>query len=79
MTTLDRYIIRQFLMNFAILSAVLMGLFLVVDLIVDLDEFLAAGRAHKARFGGGAMLATVYTVVDYYVPVLLLIYVFSVG
>lgn len=43
MKTLDRYIIRTFLINFTILFVVLMSLFVVVDLIVDLDEFLEAG------------------------------------
>ncbi len=44
MKTLDAYIIRQFVINFAILYVVLMSLFVVVDLIVDLDEFLEGGR-----------------------------------
>lgn len=44
MKTLDRYIIRLFLINFAILFVVLMALFVVVDLIVDLDEFIQAGQ-----------------------------------
>jgi lipopolysaccharide export system permease protein len=43
MKTLDRYIIRQFVVNFAILYVVLMTLFVVVDLIVNLDEFLKGG------------------------------------
>ena len=43
MKTLDLYIVRQFVVNFAILYVVLMTLFVVVDLIVDLDEFLKAG------------------------------------
>jgi len=49
MKILDRYIIRQFLVNFAILYVVLMTLFVVVDLIVDLDEFLEAGRNWARR------------------------------
>ncbi len=44
MKTLDRYIIRQFVVNFAILYVVLMTLFVVVDLIASLDEFFEAGR-----------------------------------
>ncbi len=80
MQTLDRYILKQFLTNFVILLAVLMGLFIVVDLIVDLDEFLQAGKEHADRDGFGIpIVATLYTVVDYYVPVVLLIYVFFSG
>ncbi len=56
MKTLDRYIIRQFVVNFAILYVVLMTLFVVVDLIVDLDEFLEAGR-NWARRGAVARQA----------------------
>ena len=40
----DRYIIRQFLVNFVILLCVMMMLFTVVDMILNLDEFLEAGR-----------------------------------
>ncbi len=79
MSTLDRYIIRQFLVNFVILLAVLMGLFIVVDLIIDLDEFLQAGQRLKDRYIGGAVVATLASVVDYYYPVLLLVYVFFSG
>ena len=43
MKILDAYIIRQFVINFTILYVVLMTLFVVVDLIVNLDEFLEAG------------------------------------
>lgn len=49
MKTLDLYIVRQFVVNFAILYVVLMTLFVVVDLIVDLDEFLEAGRRWAQR------------------------------
>jgi len=54
--TLDAYIIRQFVINFAILYVVLMTLFVVVDLIVDLDEFLEGG-ANWARRGAVARQA----------------------
>ena len=49
MKTLDFYIVRQFVVNFAILYVVLMTLFVVVDLIVDLDEFLKAGSRWAQR------------------------------
>jgi lipopolysaccharide export system permease protein len=44
MKTLDRYIVRLFVINFTILLVVLMSLFVVVDLILDLDEFLKGGQ-----------------------------------
>ncbi len=79
MKTLDRYIVRQFLVNFAILFVVLMSLFVVVDLIVDLDEFIQAGEAHAAAWLGGRWVATLGITVGYYGPVVLLVYVFFNG
>lgn len=73
MKTLDRYIIKQFLQNYIILCVVLSGLYVLVDLIVDLDEFLKAGRQHADRMGG-VFLGTAWVMADYYGPVLLLIF-----
>lgn len=90
MKIMDRYIIRQFLVNFVILTAVLMLLFILVDLIVDLDEFIKGGRVRAARIIGlnevetklgiGSMvLGLLWTFGDYYGPLVLLIYVFFSG
>ena len=79
MKTLDRYIVRQFLANFAILFVVLMSLFVVVDLIVDLDEFIQAGEAHAGAWIGGRWVATLGITVGYYGPTVLLVYVFFNG
>jgi len=79
MKTLDRYIVRQFLTNFAILFVVLMSLFVVVDLIVDLDEFIQAGEAHADAWLGGRWVATLGITVGYYGPTVLLVYVFFNG
>lgn len=79
MKTLDRYIVRQFLTNFAILFVVLMSLFVVVDLIVDLDEFIQAGAAHADAWFGGRWVATLGITVGYYGPMVLLVYVFFNG
>jgi len=73
MNTLDRYIIKQFLLNFIILSVVMMGLYVLVDLIVDLDEFLEAGR-ELADEHGGTIPATLWVLGDFYFPFLLLVY-----
>ena len=82
MRLLDRHVIRLFVVNHLILTVVLLGLFFLVDLIVDLDEFLQAGNRLKDNFGGGffgSVAATFATVVDYYAPLLLMIYVFFSG
>jgi len=76
--TLDRYIVRQFIMNFIILSVVMMGLYVLVDLIVDLDEFLKAGR-ENADHRGGVFLGTLWVLWDFYGPFLLLVYVSMSG
>ena len=81
MPTLDTYLTRLFLINFVVLLAVLMTLFVLVDFIVDIDEFLQAGAAWAAqgRYGGNRPLATVAAVLGYYGPQSLLIYVFLSG
>jgi len=73
MKTLDRYIIKLFVQNYVILGIVLAGLYVLVDLIVDLDEFLKAGREHGERLGG-VLAGTAWVMADYYGPVLLLIF-----
>lgn len=73
MRLLDRYIIKQFVQNYLILWAVLGGLFLLVDLIVDLDEFLRAGKENADRFGS-ALLGTAWSMADYYGPTFLLLF-----
>ena len=78
MKTLDRYIIRQFVINFVILSVVMMALYVLVDLIVDLDEFLDAGR-ELAGERGGTVAATLWVLGDYYGPFLMLVYVAMSG
>ncbi|MEM1355767.1 MAG: LptF/LptG family permease [Planctomycetota bacterium] len=73
MTTLDRYIIKQFVVNFVILAVVLMGLYILIDLIVDLDEFLEAARK-QADNRGGFLPALLWVMMDYYVPAMMLVY-----
>lgn len=73
MKTLDRYIIKLFVQNYVILCVVLSGLYVLVDLIVDLDEFLKAGREHGKGIGG-IIPGTAWVMLDYYGPVLLLIF-----
>jgi len=79
MKTLDRYIVRQYLMNFAILSVVLVGLFILIDLIIDLDEFIKAGRARAQDSDLPLFIATFVAAFDFYGPLLLLMYVFFSG
>lgn len=73
MKTLDRYIIKLFLQNYVILGVVLGGLYFLVDLIIDLDEFIKAGRQHADEYGG-MLLGTAWVMVDYYGPIMMLIF-----
>lgn len=73
MKTLDRYIIKQFVQNYVILWVVLGGLYLLVDLIVDLDEFMRAGRETAERFGS-AWLGAAWSMADFYGPIFLLVF-----
>ena len=78
MQTLDRYIVRQFLVNFAILLAVVMTLFVVMDFIINQDEFFEAGRIWADEHGG-MIPATLFAVVNYYGPLLVLAFVYFAG
>lgn len=52
MKVIDRYITRQFLLNFVILTFVFMLLFVLVDFIFDIDEFLEGGEVRAQRLAG---------------------------
>ncbi len=79
MKILDRYIIRLFLIHFVILTVVIMLLFMMVDLMVDMDEFLEGGRVRAEKHGGSSFLWTLWTIGDYYGPMLLFLYVYLSG
>jgi lipopolysaccharide export system permease protein len=80
MKTLDRYIVRQYLINFLVLFAVFVLLFVVVDVIFNLDEVLEAGvietAAGEESFSFMKMLGAV---LGFYGPLIALLYVFFSG
>ena len=47
MTKLDRFVLRQFVQTFLICFLSLNGLFVVIDLFGNFDEFIAYGKAHN--------------------------------
>jgi lipopolysaccharide export system permease protein len=84
MRILDRYIIRQFLLNTLIVSFVLLGLFVLVDFIIDVDEFLKAGRnwataKHESPTWLQTTGMTLFAIADHYTPMAILLYVYFCG
>jgi len=56
-----------------------MSLVVLVDLLLDFDRFVDAGRLRADQFGGSVVVATLYSILDYYYPVTLLAFVFLSG
>ncbi len=79
MKTLDRYIIRQFLINFVILTAVLMLLIVLIMLTLDLDEFVDSARFRAGAEGGTLAFWLPYVIVDFFYPVVIMVYGFVSG
>jgi len=76
---LDRYIIRQFLMNFIILLIVFMTLFIIGDMLIEMDEFVDAGTVYAKEQGGSVLFGTIAVAFDYYAPTVMMLYVFFSG
>ena len=49
MKLLDRYILRQFLWNYAIALTVLIGMFVVMDMVFKFDSFVVTDDAASCR------------------------------
>ncbi len=79
MKLLDRYILRLFAVNFAILLVVILALVVMVDLMFQLDEFLDAGRKHAEAYGGPSIWWTIRAIADYYGPTICFVYVYLAG
>jgi lipopolysaccharide export system permease protein len=58
MKILDRYVTKQFIIGYCIALLVMLGMFITVDLFVNLDEF-----AERADLGAGAVA---WNIVSYY-------------
>lgn len=79
MKIIDRYILRQFFLNFAILMVVVQGLFVSIDFIVNLDAYLRAAQAVAEQKDMPRGLALLLVLADYYGPMCLLLYVHLSG
>ncbi len=79
MQIIDRYIIRQFLMNFVILLVVFMTMFVIGDVMIEMDEFIDAGGEYAEENDGSVLFGTLVIIADYYGPMIAMIYVFFSG
>ena len=79
MILLDRYIIRQFLLNFLILMIVIMGLVVMIDLIFQMEQFSDAGENYAKAHGGSAAGWMFKLMWGYYGPLVLLLFVYLCG
>src|ERR1041384_989929 len=75
MRILDRYIVKSFLVNYLLALGVLVGIYTLLDLIVNFDNF-AKGAAATAAAGeqGPTAMNLVGDMVDYYAYQMLVIF-----
>jgi len=73
--TLDRHVLRRFLANLLAIYVVVICLFVLVDLVMDMDEFVEAGH-DRADELGGFWLATLRVAFDFYYPLVVLITIY---
>lgn len=79
MLILDRYIIKTFLLNFIILLVVFMSLFVIGDLLAELDEYIEAGQIWADLHGGSQLYGTLRVLVGHDGPMMAMLYVFFSG
>ncbi|CAN5424045.1 hypothetical protein BH09PLA1_BH09PLA1_30130 [soil metagenome] len=76
MKILDRYVLISFLKNYLISFMVLVGLYIVLDLVFNFDELIEVQTHGGATGGGGgaSFLGVLYVIWDYYFYQIFLIY-----
>ncbi len=79
MTIIDRYILRQFVINFIILMVVVQALFVGIDLIVNLEAYLRAAHGLAGRQHMAYVPALAWVLVDYYGPMCMMLYIYISG
>lgn len=73
MKILDRYVLVSFLKNYFISLMVLIGLYVVLDMVFNFDEL--AELKHTEAQGVAAMLSVAWSIIDYYFHQSFLIFV----
>jgi len=80
MKVIDRYIIRQFLLNYIVLFAVLIILIITLDAIINIDEFTKVIDQMPADTSAWKQAwAVIWALGDFYLPQVALFYVYAAG
>jgi lipopolysaccharide export system permease protein len=83
MKALDRYIIRQFLVNYIVLFAIVVILIVTLDAIINIDEFTQVTENPKLvpadASAWARAWAVMYALYDFYAPQIALFYVYAAG
>jgi lipopolysaccharide export LptBFGC system permease protein LptF len=64
--TFDRYIIRSFLRNYVLSSVVLIGLYVLLDVVLKFDELSRSSTSREGQAGLLALLSLLWNIGDYY-------------
>jgi len=73
MRLLDRYIVRSFLVNYLLAATVLLGLYVLLDLIINFDRFTKVSA--ELHLSGGALFWVILRdITDYYTYQLLVVF-----
>jgi lipopolysaccharide export system permease protein len=73
MRILDRYIVRSFLVNYLLALGVLVGMYTLLDLIVNFDSFTKAAQSNTEANNATAW-KVLYDIIDYYAYQFLVIF-----
>ena len=74
MRLLDRYIIRSFLFNYLLAFCIMVGLYMVMDLIINFDKFTKGTNAAAEAGGWSLFFDLMGDIADYYFFHLLVIF-----
>src|SRR5688572_18201165 len=65
MKLLDRYVLSSFLKNYVISFMVLVGMFIVLDMVFNFDDLVRV-RSDPASGSGASPWSVLYNIADYY-------------
>src|ERR1044071_6138097 len=66
MKILDRYILKSFLKNWAISFMVLVGMYMVLDMVFNFDDLVRIKPGDQGVDASGTMFSVLYKVADFY-------------